>query len=83
MKILVQYTYYDVDSKVVSSEMLSLKEWGERVSSRNNSILYDIEDILGTNLKDNDKCKSLRNKILDVSAEVNSLFGKISIKDKD
>ena len=49
----------------------------ERISRKNNSILYKLEKYLGIKLLSNDQLKEIRDCILSVSADVKSIPDKI------
>ena len=55
----------------------------ERISKKNNSILYKLEDYLGEKLLSNDKLKDIRDCILSISADIKSIPEKVIISEGD
>lgn len=68
--MMVYVKYVDDGNNV---QFVSLKGYCERVSKRNNSILYKLEKYLGIKMLSKEELKEVRNIILDTSADVSRL----------
>lgn len=54
-----------------------------KLSKKNNSILYKLEDYVGRKLLEDDKLAEIRDIILTVSAEINKLEANLIVGDSD
>jgi SepF-like predicted cell division protein (DUF552 family) len=64
-------------------QYIPLKDYCERVSKRNNSVLFKIEKYLGIKMLSDEVLKEVRNIILDTSADVSRLPNNIIIYEYD
>lgn len=73
------YIIYDNNGEIVKEP---LNIFCQKISRRNNSVLYKIEKYLNDKMLSNDELREIRNVILDVSANISRLPENIKI-DKD
>jgi hypothetical protein len=72
------YIIYDNNGQIVKE---TLEVFCQKISKRNNSVLYRLEKYLNDKMLSNDDLREIRNIILDVSASINRLPETIRINE--
>lgn len=76
---MVLVKYLDNNGEV---KYIGLKDYCEKISGRNNHVLYKIESYLNKKMSSNDDLKEIRKIILDVSADVSRISENIIINEE-